>query len=116
MTMHRTRRTVLIATSIVALLVTAGQAQQRGRGGAPGAPAIGGRGGAPAGPPLMQARPKPVVANAKPVRSCESLASVALPNTTIESATVDANSPLVAKYKGRGSTDDAANFECGTGF
>jgi feruloyl esterase len=24
--------------------------------------------------------------------------------------------PLVAKYKGRGSTDDAANFECSTGF
>src|SRR5215471_15190990 len=39
---------------------------------------------------LMQAPPKPLVANAKPVRSCESLASVALPDTTIESATVDA--------------------------
>jgi feruloyl esterase len=24
--------------------------------------------------------------------------------------------PLVAKYKGRGSTDEAANFECSTGF
>jgi feruloyl esterase len=24
--------------------------------------------------------------------------------------------PLVAKYRGRGSTDDAANFECSTGF
>jgi Tannase and feruloyl esterase len=24
--------------------------------------------------------------------------------------------PLVAKYKGTGSTDDAANFVCGTGF
>ena len=24
--------------------------------------------------------------------------------------------PLVAKYKGRGSTDEAASFECGTGF
>jgi feruloyl esterase len=95
--MHRTKQTVLIAASIVALLVTAGQAQQRGRGGAPGAPAIGGRGGAPAGPPLLQARPKPVIANAKPVRSCESLASVALPNTTIESATLDANSPDVCR-------------------
>jgi len=24
--------------------------------------------------------------------------------------------PLVAKYKGSGSTDDAANFTCSTGF
>jgi feruloyl esterase len=24
--------------------------------------------------------------------------------------------PLVAKYKGRGSTDDAASFECSAGF
>jgi feruloyl esterase len=24
--------------------------------------------------------------------------------------------PLVAKYKGRGSTDEAASFECSTGF
>src|SRR5688572_14272017 len=97
MNMHRAKRTLLLATSIVALLVTTGQAQQRGRG-APGAPAVaGGRGGAPAAPPLMQVRPKPVVANAKPVRSCESLASVALPNTTIESATVDANSPDVCR-------------------
>jgi feruloyl esterase len=24
--------------------------------------------------------------------------------------------PLVAKYKGTGSTDDAANFVCSTGF
>src|SRR5579863_180720 len=45
------------------------------------------------GPPLG-ATPKPVVPNAKPVRSCESLAMLALPNallpnTTIESAAVD---------------------------
>ena len=65
--MHRAKRTLLLATSIVALLVTTGQAQQRGRG-APGAPAVaGGRGGAPAAPPLMQVRPKSVIANAKPV-------------------------------------------------
>jgi feruloyl esterase len=78
---HCTKRTVLVATSIAALLVANGQAQQ------------GGRGGAPAGPPLMEVRPKPVVANPKPVRSCESLAGTALPNTTIESANVDPNSP-----------------------
>ena len=45
----------------------------------------------------MQATPKPLVANAKPVRSCESLASVALPDTTIESATVDATNPGICR-------------------
>jgi feruloyl esterase len=45
----------------------------------------------------MPAPPKPIVANAKPVRSCESLATVALPNTTIESAAVDPNNPGVCR-------------------
>jgi feruloyl esterase len=45
----------------------------------------------------MQTAPKPLVANAKPVRSCESLASVTLPNTTIESAIVDANNPGICR-------------------
>jgi feruloyl esterase len=48
-------------------------------------------------PPLMQTAPKPAVANAKPVRSCESLASVALPNTAIESAAVDPKNPGVCR-------------------
>jgi hypothetical protein len=48
-------------------------------------------------PVLMQAPPKPLVANAKPVRSCESLANVALPNTTIESAAVDAANPGICR-------------------
>src|SRR6185503_18125176 len=74
-------RTLIVSASVVTLLVTAGAAQVP----------QGGRGGAPPGPSLMQTPPKPLIANAKPVRSCESLASVALPNTTIESATVDAN-------------------------
>jgi len=52
----------------------------------------GGRGGAPAQP-----GPKPLIANAKPVRSCESLATVALPNTTIESAAIDANNPGICR-------------------
>jgi feruloyl esterase len=90
--MHRRTQTPLIA-ALFAGLVVVGHAQgpQQGRGGAPGEPQAGrGRiGGAPAPPPLMQSRPKSVVANAKPVRSCESLATVALPNTTIESAAVD---------------------------
>src|SRR5215475_522174 len=41
------------------------------------------------GAPPLGAIPKPAIPNAKPVRSCESLATVALPNTTIESATID---------------------------
>ena len=42
-------------------------------------------------------RPKPLVPNAKPVRSCESLAAVALPNTTIESAAADPNNAEVCR-------------------
>jgi Tannase and feruloyl esterase len=46
---------------------------------------------------LLQSRPKALIANAAPVRSCESLASVTLPNTTIESATVDSNNPNICR-------------------
>ena len=45
----------------------------------------------------MQAPPKPLIPNAKPVRSCDSLADVALPNTTIESAGADANNPDICR-------------------
>lgn len=58
-----------------------------------GQPQAGGRGGVPP----LGAIPKPAIANAKPVRSCESLAMIALPNTTIESAAVDPNSPNVCR-------------------
>jgi feruloyl esterase len=96
--MNRANRTVFVAAAVVTVLVTAGQAQvpQGGRAGAPGAPPAG-RGGGPAFPPLLPAPPKPIVANARPARSCESLASVALPNTTIESAAVDPNNPGVCR-------------------
>jgi len=80
-------RTLTVSASFVTLLVIAGAAQVP----------QGGRGGAPPGPSLMQSPPKPLVANAKPVRSCESLASVALPNTTIESAAVDVNNPGICR-------------------
>jgi hypothetical protein len=89
-----------------------------------------------------QVQPKPAIASAKPVRSCTSLTTVALPDTTIESAAADpahpgvchviaarrdqsgaitrsrplCQYPMVAKYKGTGSTDDAANFVCSAGF
>src|SRR6185436_15583751 len=41
--------------------------------------------------------PKPLIDGAKPVRTCESLATVALPNTTIESAMIDANNPGICR-------------------
>ncbi len=78
-------RTLLVSTSIVALIGTAGLAQQRGPGGGPPAQ------------PLMQAPPAAVIPNAKPVRSCESLTTVSLPDTTIESAAVDAANPNVCR-------------------
>ena len=46
---------------------------------------------------VVVTRPSPAVPNVKPVRACESLASVALPNTTIESATVDATDPNLCR-------------------
>ena len=47
----------------------------------------------------MQTPPKPAIANAKPVRSCESLATMALPNTTIESAAIDPANPNVCRVQ-----------------
>jgi hypothetical protein len=71
-----------------------GQGQPGGRGGA--LPAGRGRGAASVQPPLG-ATPKPALPNVKPLRSCESLALVALPNTTIESAAVDPNNPAICR-------------------
>ena len=68
--MTRLRRTLIASTAIVTVLVIAGHAQNP---------------------------PRPLIANAKPVRSCESLANVALPDTTIESATVDAANPNLCR-------------------
>jgi Tannase and feruloyl esterase len=71
------------------------QAQRGGRGqGRGGAIARGGRG---APPPAV--RPEPAIPNVSPVRSCESLAMVALPNTTIEPAAVDPNDPDVCRVE-----------------
>src|SRR5437870_4327575 len=77
--MNRLHRTLLAFAALVALLGTASHAQ------------------GPRVPPLMQTTPKPLIANAMPVRSCESLATVALPGTTIESATVDAANPGICR-------------------
>src|SRR5215471_8624572 len=67
-------------TLLIAALVFTSMAHAQGQGA--------GRSGTP---------PKPVVANAKPVRSCESLATVALPNTTIESAVIDPANPGICR-------------------
>ena len=86
-------RTLLIATLIV-VAVAYGQVQGGGRGAPQGAPPAGaGRGGLPP----LGATPKPMIANAKPSRSCESLAMVALPNATIESAAVDPKDPAICR-------------------
>jgi len=50
----------------------------------------------PALPPLGTT-PKPAIPNAKPVRSCESLATIALPNTTIQSAAIDPKNPGICR-------------------
>jgi feruloyl esterase len=78
---------LFLMASIVALLVAApdGQAPQGGRaGGRGGVPPAGGPGGPGRGPAMTT--PKPAIPNVKTVMSCENLASVKLPNTTIESA------------------------------
>jgi feruloyl esterase len=94
--MKRANRTLFLAVSVVVLVmavVAHGQGRQGGRGGAPGAPPAGaGRGLAPA-----MTVPKALIPNVKPVRSCESLAAVALPNTTIESAAVDPANPGICR-------------------
>src|SRR4029079_3359574 len=88
--MNRTNRTYGIGAAGISLLGTVGHAQAPQGERAGGPPAAGrGRAGGPALPPLMQTTPKPAIADAKPVRSCESLASGALPNDAIESAVVD---------------------------
>jgi feruloyl esterase len=81
---------------VVLTTAVSGQDQPGGRGRGmlpPGAPVAGpGRGAPPAGPP-----PKALIPNAKPVRTCASLAMVELPNTTIESAAVDPNNPALCR-------------------
>jgi hypothetical protein len=69
---------------IVVIAAAAAYGQPQGRGAFPPAPPLG-------------STPKPAIADAKPVRSCESLAMVALPNTTIESAAADANNPNMCR-------------------
>jgi len=67
--------------TLVAVWMAAAAAYAQGRG---------------AAPPLG-ITPKPAIANAKAARSCESLAMVALPNTTIESAAIDPKDPDICR-------------------
>lgn len=78
---------------LILAAVTCVEAQQIGGNGRAGR---GGRGGFP--PPVpIGTTPKPAIPNAKPVRSCESLATVALPNTTIASAAIDPKDPGICR-------------------
>ncbi len=71
---------------------------QRGQPGTPQSkPAVGPRGGMGFGALPTPPPPKSLIPNAKPVRSCESLATISLPNTTIESAAVDSSDPGVCR-------------------
>jgi hypothetical protein len=74
---------ILWTATLILAVVARGQVPNEGRG-VPRVPA--------AAPPLGKIQP-PAIAGVKPARSCESLTSVALPNTTIESAAVDLARP-----------------------
>src|SRR6186713_763606 len=97
--MKQTKPTLFLVAALAALMVRVadGQAPQGGRAGAPGVQPGGGRGAGrgPAGPAMTT--PKAAIPNAKAVRSCESLAAVVLPNTTIESAVIDPGTPDVCR-------------------
>jgi pimeloyl-ACP methyl ester carboxylesterase len=54
-------------------------------------------GGPPFALPPLGTTPRAAIPNAKPVRSCESLATVALPNTTIVSAAIDPKDPGICR-------------------
>ena len=72
----------------VLLTITAAMAY-----GQPAPQAGAGRGAAPP----LGTTPKPAIPNVKPARSCESLAMITLPNTTIESAAVDPADPGICR-------------------
>jgi feruloyl esterase len=91
--MSRVDNQVLISVSLAAMLVSGGEAQVQQAQPTP----QGGRGGAPVVPSLMQAAPKPAIPNVKAVQSCESLTNVRLPDTTIESATVDTSNTNICR-------------------
>jgi len=91
---------MLFLTSLATLILVAaihGQDQIGGPGGPQSGSVAGARGGQGFGAIPTPPPPKSLFPNAKPVRSCESLASVSLPNTTIESAAVDPNNSAICR-------------------
>ena len=92
--MSRVNRTWLLAIVIASLLVAVPRARPRqgGRSGRQGGPPRDGRRGAPV---QTRSTSKPGIPNVNAVRSYKSLATVALPNTMIESAAVDPDSPAL---------------------
>ena len=90
----RMTKIVIVGALFAAAVVHAQQGPAPGRGAQQGgSPGVAGRGAAP---PLGVA-PKPAIPNVSPVRSCESLATFTLPNTTIESAVMDATNPAICR-------------------
>jgi len=92
-------RTLFLASLATLILAAPIQGQDRGGGpgGRQGGPASGARGGMGFGALPAPTPPKPIIPDAKPVRSCESLKEFVLPNTTIESAAVDPSNPGVCR-------------------
>ena len=93
---------LFLAALFLLAAVQHSEAQQgggKGPGGATGTQksALPARGGGLGAPPPLGKTQKAAIPNAKPVRTCESLAMVALPNTTIESAKLDAKDPNVCR-------------------
>jgi len=92
------RTLFLTSFAMLILIATIHGQDQKGRPDRqPGGPAAGARGGMGFGAMPTPPPPKPLIPSAKPVRSCESLATLALPNTTIESAAVDPNNPGICR-------------------
>src|SRR5687767_14459137 len=93
-TMIQARRTLFLFLTLLLTGTLHSQGQRGGglQGGPPAGARGAGRGAGPAQPP-----PKALIPDAKPVRSCESLMSVTLSNTTIESAVVDPGNPGICR-------------------
>jgi hypothetical protein len=92
------RRFFLVLLAMMIPVATIhGQGQRSDSGEPQGKSAAGGRGGSGFGGLPTPNSPKPLIPNAEPVRSCESLAAVSLPNTVIESAAVDPNNPGICR-------------------
>ena len=95
MSMQKTLRflsvvlSLLLMVGVMAMQSDAQQGGAKGKGKAAFKGGFKGKGKGGLAAPPMGTRPAPAISNARPVRRCESLAAVALPNTKIESAAAD---------------------------